>query len=315
MLLRFIVGFFIFLAWLVFARQYYFCTIKGNCGDREQVVDTTLLNNIPYTLQLTTEDSVLLKGFPQFCFKVGSNEAIMTDAHTDFLKKTASIVNNAHSSRLTLVITGRFKASEQPQKNLSKNYNDLGTTRGQTAAQLLADNYNLNVNNIRVTSEIQSESENWQQLSFHLEGFFDESIDINQEDTALLKQIKTSVEDITYTDKNANFDYDSGNFRPGKSFDIYIDSLKSYFVQHPNDYLVITGHTDSKGNSTYNRKLGLKRAKSVRNYLLKHGLIVEIKTLSEGSDELLFNDQYDDGSYNLEAMSKNRRVNIKIKQP
>ena len=84
-----------------------------------------------------------------------------------------------------------------------------------------------------------------------------------------MEQIKTSVRDITYTDKSAKFDYNSGAFDPHSSFDVYIDSLNSYFKRNPEDYLVITGHTDSKGNDSYNNRLGLKRAESVKKYLIE----------------------------------------------
>ena len=37
-------------------------------------------------------------------------------------------------------------------------------------------------------------------------------------------------------------------------------------------HIRVEGHTDSKGSAKYNKKLSVKRAKAVKDYLVQHGI-------------------------------------------
>jgi outer membrane protein OmpA-like peptidoglycan-associated protein len=78
-------------------------------------------------------------------------------------------------------------------------------------------------------------------------------------------------------------------------------------IEQTNLYIVVSGHTDNQGTSTYNLELSKKRAISVRKFLVKNGIsadriVIEFNGLSKPSDS---NDT-------LEGRAKNRRVEFKI---
>ena len=70
---------------------------------------------------------------------------------------------------------------------------------------------------------------------------------------------------------------------------------------------IIIGHTDTKGPSKYNMELSIKRAKSVKQALLDHGIIPDaISILGKGENELAI-DTPDDTKH-----PANRRAEVKI---
>ena len=70
---------------------------------------------------------------------------------------------------------------------------------------------------------------------------------------------------------------------------------------------IIFGHTDTKGANKYNMELSIKRAKSVKQALLDHGIIPDaISTLGKGENELAI-DTPDDTKH-----PANRRAEVKI---
>ena len=70
---------------------------------------------------------------------------------------------------------------------------------------------------------------------------------------------------------------------------------------------IIFGHTDTKGTSQYNMDLSIKRAESVKNALLNHGIVAnDISIVGKGEDQLLI-DTPDDTKHPV-----NRRAEVKI---
>jgi outer membrane protein OmpA-like peptidoglycan-associated protein len=69
--------------------------------------------------------------------------------------------------------------------------------------------------------------------------------------------------------------------------------------------IVVAGHTDSRGSSTYNRRLSLARAESVRAFLVNSGVAPErISASGRGEDEPIADNRTAEGRAN------NRRVEI-----
>ncbi len=77
-----------------------------------------------------------------------------------------------------------------------------------------------------------------------------------------------------------------------------------------NKALIIEGHTDAKGSASYNKKLSLKRAESVRNWLAKQGgeHAVRIQVRGLGAEHPVADNTKADGSDNPEGRQRNRRV-------
>ncbi|MFL5297263.1 MAG: OmpA family protein [Phenylobacterium sp.] len=64
--------------------------------------------------------------------------------------------------------------------------------------------------------------------------------------------------------------------------DAFVEKLKG---DNRNVYVEVQGHTDNKGDKTYNYKLGEERAEAVRRYLNQHGVALNrIGTISYGPD-------------------------------
>ncbi len=66
------------------------------------------------------------------------------------------------------------------------------------------------------------------------------------------------------------FDANSAVLRDESEF--YLESLLSYLEKNPQTRLRIIGHTDLHGSQEYNEKLSYRRAMSVKNYLVYHGI-------------------------------------------
>jgi outer membrane protein OmpA-like peptidoglycan-associated protein len=70
------------------------------------------------------------------------------------------------------------------------------------------------------------------------------------------------------------------------------------------DHFVVAGHTDAKGNSRYNKQLSLRRAETVKQFLVAGGIDARrLQTVGYGSDHLLEPDRPND--------PRNRRVEIR----
>jgi len=67
-----------------------------------------------------------------------------------------------------------------------------------------------------------------------------------------------------------HYDFNKYNFI--KSEQLILDTLLQNLVNQPKAYIVIGAHTDCIGSYKYNYRLSVKRANSVVNYLVKHGV-------------------------------------------
>ncbi len=95
-----------------------------------------------------------------------------------------------------------------------------------------------------------------------------------------------------------------------------LDDLAGIMEDHPEMVLAIRGHTDTKGPDAYNMQLSVKRAESVRNYLLGKGLSekrLHVKGLGE-TKHIAINSN-PDGTDNPHGRKLNRRVEFRVLQP
>jgi outer membrane protein OmpA-like peptidoglycan-associated protein len=75
----------------------------------------------------------------------------------------------------------------------------------------------------------------------------------------------------------------------------------------------IEGHTDSVGNDGYNQKLSERRAESVRQWFVRHGLgALRFASRGFGETQPVASNTKPDGSDDPEGRRKNRRVEIVI---
>ena len=85
-------------------------------------------------------------------------------------------------------------------------------------------------------------------------------------------------------------------------------------VKYPGVGLQINGYADSRGNETYNLALSLKRAMSVRDYLISNKPISDRITVEGyGEQKPVAVNQNPDGTDNPEGRKFNRRVEFTFK--
>jgi outer membrane protein OmpA-like peptidoglycan-associated protein len=115
---------------------------------------------------------------------------------------------------------------------------------------------------------------------------------------------RDAVETAPSINLNIPFEYNSSALQPQAS--AQLKQLESAFVSESlrNDRFVVAGHTDAKGNSQYNKQLSLRRAETVKSFLVTNGIAASrLSTVGYGSEQPLKADQPEDAA--------NRRVEIR----
>lgn len=108
------------------------------------------------------------------------------------------------------------------------------------------------------------------------------------------------------------FDFDRSTLKP-----IAVNSLEHVvkrISELPNGKVRIEGHTDAKGSKEYNKQLSLKRASSVRDWLVSEGGIAnrEFIIFGLGESRPVAPNLTEDGDDDPVGRQKNRRVEIVI---
>ncbi|MDZ4663109.1 MAG: OmpA family protein [Pseudomonadota bacterium] len=107
-----------------------------------------------------------------------------------------------------------------------------------------------------------------------------------------------------------NFDFDSDKINDETSLNV-LRELADYLLVIGKYHLVISGHTDSVGSEAYNQGLSVRRAASVKNFLIKnYPKITTDKITDYGFGES--QPVADNGNY--QGRQKNRRVEFKIEK-
>lgn len=121
-----------------------------------------------------------------------------------------------------------------------------------------------NLRNNKLTRKVQTKRKETKKGAY----YYIDMVSLSIEGT---EQITPSYElDSILEFKNILFDFDKFKLNESAKRDIY--ALLDYLKQNPGLKITIIGHTDNKGSRTYNKRLSLKRAKSIVDYLIKLGL-------------------------------------------
>ena len=113
----------------------------------------------------------------------------------------------------------------------------------------------------------------------------------------------------TRTLKQVNFALNSSQLTGESKQALQIEAkrLKKVFKQHPNAHAQINGYTDSTGAASYNKKLSLRRAKAVRQYLVSQGISANrLKAQGFGESDPVATNKTRTGRL------ENRRVEVKV---
>lgn len=103
------------------------------------------------------------------------------------------------------------------------------------------------------------------------------------------------------------FDFDKADLRPEAEEKLAAAAL--IIREKRRGTVIVEGHTDAKGNEAYNQDLSERRAHSVKQWLMDHGIPGEvIKTHGYGETRPVAPNVYPDGRDNPQGRAKNRRV-------
>ncbi|MBK7871064.1 MAG: OmpA family protein [Saprospiraceae bacterium] len=274
--------FLLFGVYALFARWYYVCQIKHLCDEEIKVEDVRLK-----TLRLVEADTVILEGYDQFAFDSTNVRPRMNENNSAFLDTIAAYLKLFPQKNLT--ITGLYRNNEDSLK--VGFYENIGVARAAEVRKLLMRR---NIDEKRISLDYQRTQDSLLQepLLFNILSGTPEEFEI----------VQFSFTNMTFSD--ANFAFDSDEFKPGEPFVAYADSVKTYLALNPEKVLTIIGHTDNVGTNKYNQDLGLRRAKSARTYFKDLGVIAKINVDSRGESRPAATNESDEGR------QKNRRVNF-----
>lgn len=234
--------------------------------------------------------------YPAAVATVKKSEAPITfnwSSETPILKDADSVIQ-ALSEDIqegqVIQITGRYFQDEEN----STDYQDLGLARASRVKSMLDEI--VEPQKIRILSEGREGAAEGHKTAFESVTFDIIDIDAN----------KAEVLDLG--DKIVIlFPYQSIEKEPNTVIDEYLDKLAEELKANGTK-VVITGHADNVGSPRKNKAIGLRRAKNIRDFLLKKGVSRKaIVTKSKGDKEPVATNDSPAGRH------QNRRVEITIK--
>jgi outer membrane protein OmpA-like peptidoglycan-associated protein len=135
-----------------------------------------------------------------------------------------------------------------------------------------------------------------------------ESFGAKQED---LKVKETDLEVRLELAADVLFDFDKATLRPNA--EETLAKAAAFIKERATGVVRIEGHTDSKGNDAYNQRLSERRADSVRQWFVRHGLGgLKFSAGGFGETRPIAPNARADGADDPEGRQKNRRVEIVI---
>ncbi len=110
---------------------------------------------------------------------------------------------------------------------------------------------------------------------------------------------------------NIFFDYDKASLRSESKPEL--QRVVEFLNKFSELKVEIGGHTDSKGNASYNKKLSERRAQSVVDYLVEHGIAKNrVKAKGYGESQPIAPNKKPSGADNPKGRQMNRRVELEI---
>ena len=107
------------------------------------------------------------------------------------------------------------------------------------------------------------------------------------------------------------YDYDKATLRPESK--VELDQLVRALEQLPGLVIELRSHTDSRGTDAYNQDLSQRRAQSVVDYLIAHGIDSDRFSARGFGESRLVNECTDGVTCTEEQHQRNRRTEFEIK--
>lgn len=101
----------------------------------------------------------------------------------------------------------------------------------------------------------------------------------------LLSAFYLPPEEVATLFQSVHFDTDDHVLRDKGEIAALVQ-LGAYLKKHPGTFVLVQGHTDERASPSYNMALGMRRANSVRSFLVKQGIdLNRIYTVSKGKEQ------------------------------
>lgn len=201
-----------------------------------------------------------------------------------------SLLTILNTEESILEVVGQYYGGEVN----GSNYGNLGLARANEVKALLSEK--IQGTKIQISSEMVEFDGN------RLEGYFKGvKFKILDGNKVLFKIEELDDKIVVY------FPYDSSNPEMNPNIFDYVVKLAKQ-LDMMDQFVIITGHTDSKGEEAYNEKLGLERAYSIANILYNQDLdSARITVNSRGELEPLAENETEEGR------KKNRRIELFVR--
>ena len=111
-----------------------------------------------------------------------------------------------------------------------------------------------------------------------------------------------------YLPADVLFDFDKADLLPEAG--PVLERVATVLKTDPNASATIEGHTDGKGSDQYNQPLSERRAQSVRQWLIAHGVTSSMDARGFGKTRPVAPNTLPNGADNPDGRQKNRRVEI-----
>ncbi|MEN8201684.1 MAG: OmpA family protein [Bacteroidota bacterium] len=106
---------------------------------------------------------------------------------------------------------------------------------------------------------------------------------------------------------SVNHDFDRSEIIRNAQFDSYLIKVLAFREQNESSQLSVVGFADHSGPEDYNYQLGLRRATSVRNYMVSQGISEQIVSVSSNGESSPVAT-----NATAEGRAQNRRTEIQI---
>lgn len=305
---KILLGLLVFWLWMVFARGYYICELKGLCKEELIQHDSMALAKLANTLEVKAEGFVVFEGYPEFHFDHGSTSPIYGRRHLHLLEGLADKLKNQPEARLK--IEAIFIASETKAK--MERYQNLGMARAMAVADKLIHEYRVKPQQLMTLGRQRQDTSLKAPLNLELLGYLPTGSTAMEKEVANFeKQFESSLMRVTYDSRMALLRDPDARFKLAPPiFNEYVDQLIQYLEDKEDWKILLIGHTDSKLDKEEALKEAKQFAENMKTYLSRKGIENKIRVESQGKNEKVAEDQMPDGTLNKYLAAKNRRVEI-----
>jgi outer membrane protein OmpA-like peptidoglycan-associated protein len=124
-----------------------------------------------------------------------------------------------------------------------------------------------------------------------------------------LKHAVSTEEQVLFKPLEVYFATGQSSIKKDSAVTNFLTLAKAYLAKHPDEKMLVTGHTDGDGSEESNVKLSLKRANKMQGFLVSEGFTAaQMETTGKGEAEPLAPNDTQEGK------DKNRRVTVILKQ-